>query len=84
MGGVSQIECELLLLKTAISKGKYDYLHLLSGDDLPVKNNDEIDSFFEVNNGKQYIAVTGKVEKAHTTDLIFIIFLLIIGVETSL
>ena len=45
-GGHSQIKCEMNLLKAAYKK-QYDYYHLLSGLDLPLKSQKEIRSFFE-------------------------------------
>lgn len=53
-GDYSQINSELVLLK-ASCKGKYDYYHLLSGVDLPLKSQKEIHDFFEKNNGKQFV-----------------------------
>ena len=53
-GHVSQIHCEISLIKSAISK-KYIYYHLISGVDLPIKTQDEIHSFFEDNNGSEFI-----------------------------
>jgi len=53
-GGYSQVRCELLLLKEAIKK-EYDYYHLISGVDLPIKSNRFIDDFFEKNKGKEFI-----------------------------
>lgn len=53
-GSYSQIEAELILLKEA-TKRNYMYYHLLSGCDLPLKSNSEIYSFFEKNNGKEFI-----------------------------
>lgn len=53
-GGKSQIEAELELLKAAI-KGDYDYYHLISGMDLPIKTQKEIHEFFENNKGKEFI-----------------------------
>lgn len=53
-GGHSQIQCELSLL-TAAGQGHYDYYHLLSGIDLPLKTQDEIHAFFRENGGKEYI-----------------------------
>ena len=44
-GGESQIETELELLKEATKK-KYDYCHLISGMDLPLKPQKEIQAFF--------------------------------------
>ena len=36
-GDVSQIECEMLLFKTAAAHGPYNYYHLISGVDLLLK-----------------------------------------------
>lgn len=52
--GYSQIECEYLLLESAIKKN-YSYYHLLSGVDMPLKSADEIYSFFEKNNGYEFL-----------------------------
>lgn len=53
-GGHSQIVCELNLLKAAVTK-KYQYYHLLSGVDFPIKTQDEIHAFFESSYPKNYI-----------------------------
>lgn len=53
-GGYSQINCELVLLKFAVP-GHYDYYHLLSGVDMPVKSRKHIESFFEQHCGKEFI-----------------------------
>ena len=45
-GDFTQIEAELLLLKNAV-KGNYDYYHLISGADLPIKTSTQINNFFE-------------------------------------
>lgn len=56
MGGVSQIEVELLLFKEAYkSKEHYLYYHLISGTDMPLKTQDEIHSFFFDNYPKEFI-----------------------------
>lgn len=44
----------LELLKNA-SKGQYNYYHVLSGADLPIKSKEEIWEFFEKHNGKEFI-----------------------------
>lgn len=55
-GHYSQIECELRLLEAAVNSGKgYDYYHLLSGVDMPLKSYQDIDAFFKKNSGKEYI-----------------------------
>lgn len=53
-GGYSQIQCELALMAAA-GQGHYDYYHLLSGIDLPLKTQDQIHAFFRENGGKEYI-----------------------------
>lgn len=41
-GSFSQINAELLLLRLAVRTGHYRYYHLISGQDLPIKTQDEI------------------------------------------
>ena len=53
-GTNSITNAELYLLKQAL-KGKYDYYHVLSGADLPIKPKEKIQQFFEENNGKEFI-----------------------------
>lgn len=53
-GGHSMMTCEMNLLKAAAPK-HYRYYHLLSGDDLPLKTQDEVHDFFQRNAGKNYI-----------------------------
>lgn len=58
-GGYSMIQCELKLLKAATREG-YDYYHLLSGVDLPIKSKKEIFEFFENSNDKEYLQFSGE------------------------
>lgn len=51
---ISQVDCELKLFKMALGTG-YDYYHLLSGSDLPLKSQKEIHYFFENNKGKEFV-----------------------------
>ena len=51
-GGFSQVQVELFLFEKAYQQ-KYDYYHLISGADLPLKSNRKIDTFFEKNQGKK-------------------------------
>lgn len=53
-GGFSQVQTELFLFEKSFQQ-KYDYYHLISGADLPIKSNREIDAFFEKNQGKEFI-----------------------------
>lgn len=54
-GSFAQIECEMELIRSATNNGEYQYLHLLSGLDLPIKSQDEIHNFFDENNGKEFL-----------------------------
>lgn len=54
-GGESQMKCELVLFEKATQTGSYDYYHLLSGQDLPLKSQDCIHDFFNKNQGKEFI-----------------------------
>lgn len=45
---------EMFLLGKAVPK-RYDYYHVLSGADLPIKPKREIQAFFEKNKGKEFI-----------------------------
>jgi hypothetical protein len=54
-GGFSQIRSELSVLQTAVETGHYDYYHLISGVDLPIKTQDQIHTFFEKHQGKEFV-----------------------------
>ena len=45
-GDASLVKAELLAFRMALKQGKYEYLHLLSGCDLPLKDQDYIHGFF--------------------------------------
>lgn len=47
MGGGSQMQAEFLAIETAVKSGRYDYIHLLSGVDLPLKSQEYIHDFFD-------------------------------------
>ena len=55
-GSYNQIIATLYLLKMAFEKG-YDRYILISGQDLPLKTNEEIRNFF-INNNKEYIDIS--------------------------
>lgn len=59
-GGYSQIRAELNLLQEAKRQGPYEYYHLLSGADLPIKSQKYIHDFFERNAGKEFIGFCGE------------------------
>jgi hypothetical protein len=57
-GDSSQIRCEQVLINAAMQSGRqYSYLHLLSGQDLPLRTNDEICRFFEQHVGRQFVSI---------------------------
>ena len=57
-GDISVVEAEYALFEAAVNKGPYQYYHLLSGADLPIKNQDYLHWFFDKNNGKEFIGYT--------------------------
>lgn len=63
-GGYSIIKAEIKLIGAALARGGYDYLHLLSGFDLPIKSQEYIHAFFLDNNGLEF--VESHVPAAHT------------------
>ena len=56
-GDYTQIQCELLMLETAIAKGTYSYYHLLSGICMAIKSQDFIHDFFQKNAGKEFVSL---------------------------
>lgn len=65
-GSFTQIECEMELIKSATNNGEYQYLHLLSGLDLPIKSQDEIHNFFDEYNGKEFLDIEIEDNDRHT------------------
>lgn len=57
-GGFSMVEAEYALFEAASAHGPYQYYHLLSGVDLPIKSQDYIHDFFDQNDGKEFIGYT--------------------------
>ncbi len=55
-GHSSLVDIELLLFETAFKRGEYDYFHLLSGADLPIKSQAYIHNFFDKHKGKEFIS----------------------------
>ena len=54
-GGYSLVACELRLLKIAHQNYKYEYYHLLSGQDLPLQTQDYIHKFMSEHRGYEFI-----------------------------
>lgn len=63
--GISTTEAELALFE-AIRKSKtvFDYLHLISGQDYPLRSNAQFDDFFEHSN-KSYVYIDDKALRAN-------------------
>lgn len=53
-GGYSMVQCELHLMQEAL-KYDFDYLHLLSGVDYPIKPLFQFHQFFLENSGKEFV-----------------------------
>ena len=68
-GHFSQIQCELDLLRAALP-GKYDYYHLLSGVDVPIKPRTYIESYFEPRAGQNFLNVEDAVAREGYVDRI--------------
>ena len=54
-GGYSLVECELRLLEKALETDCYSFIHLLSGQDLPIKPIDELLSFFDSHSSNNFV-----------------------------
>ena len=57
-GGFSMVEAEYALFEAAAANGPYQYYHLLSGVDLPIKSQDYIHDFCDRHNGNEFIGYT--------------------------
>lgn len=69
--GYTQIATELDLLEKASSVG-YDYYHLISGVDIPLKTKDEFKKFFQKNEGYEFVEMVSQeiLENNHVVDRI--------------
>ncbi|MCQ2069703.1 MAG: hypothetical protein MJZ68_01045 [archaeon] len=54
-GSESLVLCELNLIRYSFRNGPYQYYHMLSGADLPIKSQDYINDFFDANQGLEFI-----------------------------
>ena len=54
-GDISQVLAEYSLFRSSFEKGIYDYYHLISSSDMPIKTNKYIQTFFSKNNSKNLI-----------------------------
>lgn len=59
-GGFDMVRCEYILLEAAFESGKhYDYIHLISGVDLPLVSQNEMHKFFDEHNGCEFVHFGG-------------------------
>lgn len=56
-GDTSIMRSQFNLMRWALLHGTYEYIHLLSGRDLPLKSQEEIHDFFRQNGGVNYYAI---------------------------
>lgn len=61
--------CEILLLEEALNTDCFEYFHLISGLDLPLKSSDEIYSFFHLQK-KEFVHIESKKIKKSKLDLL--------------
>jgi hypothetical protein len=54
-GGTNYLECILLLANESIKNSDIEYIHLLSGQDFPLKSCDYIKNYLTVNHGKEFL-----------------------------
>ncbi len=54
-GGGSIFRAEHALVRQALKRGPYRYYHMLSAQDLPLKNNRRIHEFFDAHQGKEFV-----------------------------
>ncbi|MCR5753328.1 MAG: beta-1,6-N-acetylglucosaminyltransferase [Acetatifactor sp.] len=59
-GDYSQIACEMELFEAAVNAREYEYIHLLSGVDFPLKSQKQIHDFFAANRGKEFVHFQGQ------------------------
>ena len=70
-GSISQVKAEYALFKAAFNSGvHYDYYHLISATDLPIKSNEYFQSFFSNHSGVNFLGfcketVKERVEYKH-------------------
>ena len=67
-GGYSQIQAEMSLLEAAVKEKDYDYLHLISGQDLLIKSQDQVHQFFQEHKGEEFLNVAK--DNQETKDII--------------
>lgn len=63
-GSISQVKAELALFKAAFNSGvHYDYYHLISATDLPIKSNEYFQLFFSNHSGVNFLGFCKETDK---------------------
>lgn len=62
-GDYSLVQVELMLFEEAVKTGEYEYYHLLSGVDVPVKSQDYIHEYCNRNRGTEFIGFAQNVSE---------------------
>lgn len=62
-GDFSLVEVEIALIEAALSNGRYEYLHLISGVDYPINGIDHVMQFCEKYRGKEFIGFAQNVDE---------------------
>ena len=78
-GAFSIVKAELSLLHLATGTDHYSYYHLLSGQDLPIKSQDTIHKFLELNSGKEFIGFDSLQFNFHDRVRVYNIFQEVVG-----
>ena len=60
--GFSQVECEYILLRKALSVGEHSYYHFVTGVNYPLWNQDYIHDFFSENKGTEFIGFDNAID----------------------
>ncbi|WP_374457455.1 beta-1,6-N-acetylglucosaminyltransferase [Nocardioides sp.] len=69
-GDYSQIDAAMRLFRAAVPD-TFDYYHLVSGADLPLKRQDEIHAFFDDHQGREFIGYAKDFDPRWVTELHF-------------
>jgi len=65
-GDVSIVEAEICCFEEVLASGKeYSHIHLLSGQDLPIKSNTGIVEFFNAHDGLEFVEMVDDLTIAH-------------------
>lgn len=65
-GDVSIVDAEICCFAQVLASGReYSHIHLLSGQDLPIKSNSQIMEFFNAHDGQEFLEMVDDLTIAH-------------------